>query len=312
MTSPDDPTRQVPIWQPRDQMNLYGWPQPQAESPAAPQGPPQRKWLPTIAGTALIAVVALIGGLMIWSSSNSDTGEKGVFNQAGAQAPNPDPTQSPGPGELLGEGTVISVAGGDSVEVALPDGNRQVYTLGAIAPQPADNQCWAGESKSFAEQMLNGKKVTVYLASEDVAPGPGMPVNAHIMLSPGDNYAVHALESGAAKLPDDTDLGDQAEAFTAAQDRASQEKQGLWGEPCDGNLEPVTPPEVSDDSAAPVPSARPVPPRSGPTKPGPTKPKPTDPKPTPTDPKPTPTDPKPTPTDPKPTGSPSPTKPPGR
>ncbi|MGH3427846.1 MAG: hypothetical protein ACRD3Q_09680, partial [Terriglobales bacterium] len=200
------------------------------------------------------------------------------------------------------QGQVTGIFSGDTVEVAMPDGKRQVHLLGITAPQADQQQCWAGESRQFADQTLSGKQVSLYLAQGEPTPAPGAPVGAYIMLS-SDDYAILALEAGAVEIDGNANLSDLATTFNAAQDSARQSKKGLWGSPCNGDLAPLVAPSPGvTPKRNPPPPPHLTPPRPSHTgKPQPTKPWPTWPRPT----KPWPTKPTATPT--QPTQSPTPT-----
>lgn len=250
MTSPIDP--------PEQHASVSPGPQPPINSGAAP---PKSGWdrftskqklagaLGVLLVLALYACCGLTGvGALV--SHNND--KKSTSRKA---EPSTSRVSLAEPGQLIGEGDVVGISAGDAIAVAMTGGARQVHILGTQAPAAGSGQCWATESRKFAEQTLSGKKVKLFIAPGQTDPGKDAGVEAHVVLSDGTNYGVTALEAGAVRVDTNAKLPELMDKFTAAQSQASDAKRGLWGEPCNGSLTPPTPPAPAQSSAPPAPES---------------------------------------------------------
>ncbi|MGI8648648.1 MAG: hypothetical protein DLM55_10775 [Acidimicrobiales bacterium] len=247
MTSPIDPTEQHPSASPD--------PQPPIDSGAAPPKSgldrfTSKQKLAGVLGILLVlALCACCGATGIGALVSNNDDKKSTKHAA---EPPKSSVSIAEPGRLIGEGEVTGISAGDAIEVAMADGTRLVHISGTTAPVASSGQCWAEESRKFAEQNLSGKKVKLFISPGQTDPGKGAGIDAHAVLSDGTNYGVAALEAGAVRADINAKLPELLDKFTAAQKQASDAKRGLWGGPCNGSLTPPAPSAPAQPSTPPA------------------------------------------------------------
>lgn len=140
--------------------------------------------------------------------------------------------------------TVASVTDGATVVVKGSDGSsRTVRVLGVTAPV-VGNGCYGLESLGWASATLSGKAVTL-----GVETAQGVAVT----LAGGQDYAALAIQGGYLKY-----AANVAEpALAAAEAAAKQAVSGLWGPPCNGNIDVPAPTPTPTPTPTPMPTPEP-------------------------------------------------------
>jgi micrococcal nuclease len=195
-----------------------------------------------------IAFVIMIALLGVAAGPDATTASQPPASTAVASltsSPAPTSTTAPPP-----EFVVTDILAGDSIVIS--DGTRTVpVTVSDIdAPDIATAQCWAGEAKKFASDTLIGHKIV--LETGAIAAQAAI----RIVLADGRDYATLAIAAGAVRAA----VGSTATAIQQVQTAARLAGQGLWGEPCFGEL--TAPPPVQP--LVPAPPAQEPPPAPDP------------------------------------------------
>lgn len=171
----------------------------------------------------------------------------------GSSAPTPTTTSPP-----TTTYTVTSVDG-TAVELTDATGNRTNVRAAGIE-MPLDANCYGPETANWTSTFLTGKQIT--MKTLDTTTG----TLAMITLADGTSYSTIALQSGHAKYAGDALSDTYAAALEAAETEARSANAGLWGPPCNGAVDALTPipttttepPTVAQEAAAPNTTTQPV------------------------------------------------------
>ncbi len=154
------------------------------------------------------------------------------------------------------EVVVTRVVDGDTVEVTGPLA-ATVQVLGIDAPEYPGTACWAKESRDFAARMLDGKTVTVVSDPSQPAVDKRGRTLGYLRLADGSDYSVRSAAAGMVTYHDDGQPVASAAEIMGAQSGAQSAKQGLWGPPCNGNID--APASGSAPASAPASAANATP-----------------------------------------------------
>ncbi|WP_236790179.1 thermonuclease family protein [Amycolatopsis sp. GM8] len=125
--------------------------------------------------------------------------------------------------------TATGIAG---TTVKLTDtGGKQLTVRAAGIELPLEDNCYGTESAQWASNFLTGKEVTAKML--DTPDG----TLAVIAFPDGTNFSMAALRYGNAKYVADAFAATYGPALQAAESSAKTEKAGLWGPPCDGQID---------------------------------------------------------------------------
>lgn len=171
--------------------------------------------------------------------------------EATSDPTSPSPTSHSELGEPRASGTVSEVVDGDTLSVDDDGQTWKVDVLGIAAPKVA-SQCWGDEAAEFATETLADEHVTLYADPGQDAAESSDSLSAYVVLDDGTNYSVAAAEAGAVRVSDKDEPIGLADEIQAAAWEAKADNLGLWGEPCDGELE--TPEPSPSDEPLPEPS----------------------------------------------------------
>jgi endonuclease YncB( thermonuclease family) len=142
--------------------------------------------------------------------------------------------------------TVTGVVSGDTVKVTSGGVEKLVHVLGIRTAVANGSGCFGAETLTWATSTLVGKQVKLGQTALDQA---GNTV-ASLTLPDGGDYSAVALQAGYA-IAD----GAASTALQTAQSAARSGSTGLWGPPCNGNID--TPAQI-DVKAPDVPKPDPT------------------------------------------------------
>jgi endonuclease YncB( thermonuclease family) len=183
-------------------------------------------WLAAAVG-GLIGLAGAGSYLLLTEQSSTpyalDTSELAAMNVAPAPAAQQPPAATRPTNAVVG---VVRVIDADSFEAA-GGVTGPVEVLGIQAP--ADGQCGAAQSVSFAMSKLNGTAVT--LVTDPASPGidGAGRLLAHVVLPNGADYAVVAARAGMVKYHAPGTPDPRADQIKIAQAEAQRAGAGLWG-----------------------------------------------------------------------------------
>ncbi len=132
------------------------------------------------------------------------------------------------PGAADRQITVTSVPAVDLIDGTDAAANRPLAIR--VAGIRAVPDCWAGEARARALNLLSGKQV--WLVTDNIHPARDGRVHAMVLLSDGHDYAYTVVNAGAALA--DTGPGAAANQgeLTAAQAAARRTRTGWWSSTC--------------------------------------------------------------------------------
>ncbi len=166
-------------------------------------------------------------------------------------SPSPSPSSSAAAtsSAVVEQARVREVVDGDTVKVDDPAlGAVTVRVLGIDTPETVKPQftvgCYGPEATAYANDVLDGKSVTVTLdPGQDETDRYGRTL-AYLTLPDGSDYGVQAVRAGFAKnyVYDDARPVAKQPQIAAAEQDAKTSGAGLWGPACDGDTdsEPLT------------------------------------------------------------------------
>lgn len=183
------------------------------------------KWL--IITLSVFAVLFVVGA--VFGKSPSGTTPAPVAAPLTRSSATPPPTTSvtttAPPADAY---TVTGVVSGDTVKVTSGGVEKTVHVLGIRTAAASGSGCFGAETLTWATTTLVGKQVKLGQATLDQA---GNTV-ASLTLPDGGDYSAIALQAGYA-------IADSAAstALQTAQSAARSASTGLWGPPCNGNID---------------------------------------------------------------------------
>lgn len=208
---------------------------------------------------------AIIGfaviGAVLFGVVQCATGDDDPAGTSDQSAPEQVAPAGAAPTGLVGEeATVTDVVDGETVDVQTAAGVAlTVRVLGIDAPETYDGtECWGPEATAFAVGLLSGQTVGVATdPTQDDVDRDGRSLR-YLILPDGANYSVLAAEAGAANSHvDDGPVAEHA-AIVAAEQRAEAAGAGLWGAPCYGVTDDVTPEPEPEPVSEPKPVSEPT------------------------------------------------------
>lgn len=147
--------------------------------------------------------------------------------------------------------TVVGVVDGNTVKVTRAGIEKTVRVLGIRTAPVSGPSCFATETVTWANRILNGQEVTL----QNMVDQAGT-ILAYVKLANGDDYSISALKAGYAKYAVESVASSAGEGLQAAETLASGAGIGLWGAPCKGTIDA---PAQVDVPAVPVAPADPPP-----------------------------------------------------
>ncbi|TNC27396.1 thermonuclease family protein [Amycolatopsis alkalitolerans] len=143
--------------------------------------------------------------------------------------------------------TTYTVTGvdGDLIHLTTVDG-RQTSVRAAGIALPLATNCYSVETASWAGSFLIGKQITMKTLETPTG------TVAFITLDDGANYSTIALQSGYAKYAPDALSAGYGPALEAAETAARTGGKGLWGPPCNGNIDAPAPSSAPSTATEPV------------------------------------------------------------
>ena len=130
--------------------------------------------------------------------------------------------------------SVLQVVDGDTFSVWMNDQVEIVRVIGIDSPETGEKyrrkECFGRESTRKAIEILEGKKVSLEVDPTQADRDQYDRLLRHVFLENGVNYGLNMIEEGFAEEMtfEGTEYKYQNE-FMVAQEKAKQEKRGLWG-----------------------------------------------------------------------------------
>jgi micrococcal nuclease len=167
--------------------------------------------------------------------------------------------------------SVVSVVGGDTVDVQLDTGTREhVRLIGMDTPETVDPSqpmpCFSQEASTRAHELLDGQNVRVEMDTSQGERDKYGRLFAYLFLSDGTNFAQEMIGEGYAHEYTYRQPYTYQSDFVAAQDWARANGLGLWAQDtCAGQAYPsdlddgTEPPAGLPQAPAPAPPAQPKP-----------------------------------------------------
>jgi endonuclease YncB( thermonuclease family) len=186
-------------------------------------GAKRTRWIWLGAGAAALVGLAAIGSVKLLNAGNQDQAIAPVSPVPAASVDTPT-------GPVVQVSKVIS---GDQIEVT-GQYNGPVVVLGIVSP--SGNNCGASESKQYAADTLNHQTVTLLADSTQPDTDSSGRKLAYLELPNKADYSTQAAGAGMAKYFDGGKPVQNATQIKAAQSVAEEDKDGLWGPPCNGKF----------------------------------------------------------------------------
>lgn len=137
--------------------------------------------------------------------------------------------------------SVLSVVDGDTVQIEIDGKEETLRLIGINTPETVDPrkpvECFGKEASNKAKELLTGKSVQLEADSTQGERDKYNRLLRYVILGDGTNFNKKMIEDGYAyEYTYNTPYKYQAE-FKEAQQKAKEEKQGLWAEnSCNGEL----------------------------------------------------------------------------
>lgn len=187
-------------------------------------GTNRARWIWLTAGAAALVGLAAVGSVKLLGSTGTD-GPTPVSPVPAAAVDSPTPS-----GPVV---QVSKVLAGDRVEVT-GQYTGTVVVLGIVSP--SGTGCGAEQSKQYAVDTLNHQTVTLLAdASQPATDSSGRKL-AYLELPNNNDYSTQVVGAGMAKYFDSGKPVQYTTQIKAAQSVAEQDKDGLWGPPCNGSF----------------------------------------------------------------------------
>lgn len=146
----------------------------------------------------------------------------------GGQSPSTGATTAAGPTTATPPMRTYTVTRVDGATVELTDTTGATLNVQAAGiAMPTAPHCFGAEASSWASAFLTGKRVTAKTTD----------TLAVITLSDGTSYSAVALDTGHAKYVTDAFAEGYGPSLQAAEQAARTNGTGLWGPPCNGNID---------------------------------------------------------------------------
>lgn len=159
-----------------------------------------------------------------------------VFGGCGGEATKSDnPSQSSEDQEGQREFfSVLHVADGDTFSVWMNDEVETVRVIGIDSPETGEKyrrkECFGRESTQKAIEILVDKKVSLEVDPTQADRDQYDRLLRHVFLEDGVNYGLKMIEDGfAEELTFEGRKYNYQNEFLSTQEKAKQEKKGLWG-----------------------------------------------------------------------------------
>ncbi|MDD3607288.1 MAG: thermonuclease family protein [Candidatus Moranbacteria bacterium] len=227
--------------------------------------------------TAVKKAVFLIVGFLIFGLSlgSSNTTEKNV-NQASEQKADAEVKSEEKPAESVASPEpapetdtikqvenklypVKKVVDGDTIQVSIDGKDEVIRLIGINTPETVDPrkpvECFGAEASAKSKEILTGKNVALEAdETQSDKDKYGRPLR-YVYLEDGTNFNKKMIEDGYAyEYTYDSPYKYQAD-FKAAQQKAKDEKRGLWAEnTCNGELNKSETPTQETQTPSPVPA----------------------------------------------------------
>lgn len=175
---------------------------------------------------ALVAVLALLAGLIWWLTSDQREelrgGERGEGHTASAVVP------------------VVGVSDGDTLRVTVNGATERLRIIGMDAPELSERECYAQAAASRMQSLVQSRDVRIAADPTQGDRDRYGRLLRHVYTLDGTNVAEALIAEGLAVEYTYSRHYDGRDDYLAAQDTAREESLGLWSGECD--VEPLEAP----------------------------------------------------------------------